>query len=285
MDGHSKVLITGADGFTGVHLRYELANFGYDCFALKANLLDQESVLAEVEEINPDYVVHLAAISFTAESEVEKIYNVNVLGSINLLTALSKLKVPPKKLLMASTAAVYGMSEEELQSEEIVPAPVSNYACSKLCMEHMAQNYAHMFPIIILRPFNYTGVGHGKHFLIPKIISAYKNGKNQIELGNLDVYREFNDVRDVCAIYRIIMDSSSSTSPINICTGQSISLLRIIELMDSMSGLKMSVKVNPLFVRDNEIKNLSGDPRKLQAITGYTETFTIEDTLKWMYSH
>jgi nucleoside-diphosphate-sugar epimerase len=284
MGGLSKVLITGAAGFTGSYLRRELTSFGYECFGLLANLLDEQAVSAEVEEVRPDYVVHLAGISYAAESDVGKIYNVNVIGSINLFNSLSKLKVPPIKLLLASTAAVYGVTDKEFQSEEIMPTPINHYACSKLCMEHMSQNYAHLFPITILRPFNYTGPGHGIDFLIPKIVNAYKRGETEIELGNLDVFREFNDVRDVCTIYRIIMESSTASGPINICTGRSISLIRIIELMDSISGIKMNVKVNPLFVRDNEIKSLAGDPRKLKDLTEYDAIFSIEDTLRWMYS-
>lgn len=284
MDGRFKVLITGAEGFTGRYLLKELSKHGYECIGLKSDLLNKDAILSEVVTVSPNYVIHLASISFTAEVDTNKIYNVNVVGSMNLLEALSKLKEPPENVILASTAAVYGVAGKAFQDEEMAPAPVSHYACSKLCMEHMAKNYAHLFPITIVRPFNYTGPGHGENFLIPKILKAYKTGQTQIELGNLDVFREFNDVRDVCTIYRIIMSASPTLGAINICTGRSISLLKIIEIMDTISGVRMNVKVNPLFVRDNEIKNLSGNPSKLHGITGYKALYSIEDTLCWMYS-
>ena len=284
MDGRFKVLITGAEGFTGRHLLKELTEHGYECIGLKSDLLDKDAILSEVVTVCPNYVIHLASISFTAEVDTNKIYNVNVVGSMNLLEALSKLKEPPENVILASTAAVYGVAGKSFQDEEMAPAPVSHYACSKVCMEHLAKNYANFFPITIVRPFNYTGPGHGEKFLIPKIVKAYKTGQTQIELGNLDVFREFNDVRDVCTIYRIIMSSSPAFGAVNICTGRSISLLKIIEIMDVISGVKMIVKVNPLFVRDNEIKNLSGNPSKLQGVTGYKAVYSIEDTLRTMYS-
>jgi nucleoside-diphosphate-sugar epimerase len=80
------------------------------------------------------------------------------------------------------------------------------------------------------------------------------------------------------------MSASPTLGAINICTGRSISLLKIIEIMDTISGVRMTVKVNPLFVRDNEIKNLSGNSSKLQGVTGYNALYSIEDTLCWMYS-
>jgi GDP-6-deoxy-D-talose 4-dehydrogenase len=284
MNSRNKVLITGAAGFTGRHLVKELSKDGYECIELKSDLLEKDAILSEIITVCPNYVIHLASISFTAEVDTNKIYNVNVVGSMNLLEALAILKEPPENVILASTAAVYGVTDKGAQDEEVAPAPISHYACSKLCMEHMAKNYDHLMPITIVRPFNYTGRGHRENFLIPKILNAYKTNQAQIELGNLDVFREFNDVRDVCTIYRIIMRASPSLGVINICTGRSISLLNIIEIMDTIAGIKMTVKVNPLFVRDNEIKNLSGNPSKLHAATGYKALYSIEDTLSWMYS-
>jgi nucleoside-diphosphate-sugar epimerase len=284
MTGPFKILLTGADGFTGKYLRKELSEHGYNCIGLKSDLLDKDKILSEVLSINPHYVIHLAAVSFTAERDVCKIYNVNVVGSTNLLDALAKLKHPPLRVILASTAAVYGNCGEENQGERITPRPISHYACSKLSMEYISQNYTESFPISITRPFNYTGRGHSENFLIPKIVRAYQSGNEQIELGNLDVSREFNDVRDVCAIYRMIMTAESIPDVINICSGQSISLLKIIEYMNELTGAKMNVRENPLFVRANEIKNLAGDPSNIFALTRYKARFSIQETLSWMYS-
>jgi len=282
MEIDSKVLVTGASGFTGRYLVSELSNYDHIISTLKSDLNDKDAVIAEILAVEPDYVVHLAAISFVGTQEADAIYRVNVIGTTNLLDALSLLPIAPKKVIIASSATVYGNASGEIM--ETAPLqPVNHYGCSKLSMECMAQNYINKFPIIIVRPFNYTGLGHSKNFLIPKIVTTYRSNKDVIFLGNLDVAREFNDVRDVCRVYRKLLYSSFDNGVINICRGSPITLMNIIDVMNNITGIKMEVKVNPLFVRKDEIKILSGNSRKLEAIIDVTWKYSIEDTLRWMY--
>lgn len=283
MDSHSKVLITGIEGFTGHYLEAYLIKLGCKVFGLKADLTNKKAVLEEVENIKPDYVVHLAGISFAAETDVEATYKVNVIGSINLLDALAALKTPLKKVILASSATVYGNLTENILNENLCPKPISHYGCSKLTMEHMSQNFMGKFPILIARPFNYTGIGHSERFLIPKIIKAYQTKKTSLELGNLDVSREFNDVRDVCGVYASLLNCPEHSTVVNICSGKATSLMDIIDNLDQMTGEKMDIKVNPDFVRQNEIKNLSGSTDKLDSIVKTTFKYHIRDTLQWMY--
>lgn len=279
---HSKVLITGLAGFTGQHLSRHLSQAGFEVVGLASDLTNRELVLSEVVACAPDYVVHLAAISFAAESNADLIYRVNVQGTLNLLDALSALKKTPKKVMLASSATVYGNLPDAILSESLCPRPVSHYGCSKLAMEHMAQNYFAKLPILITRPFNYTGIGHAEHFLIPKIVKAYQNKRSSIELGNLHVSREFNDVRDICSIYQMLL-LNDATGVVNLCSGKTISLMTLIACMNEISGYEMDVTVNPAFVRDNEIKDLSGDKTRLSQMIKLDFTFTIQDTLRWMY--
>lgn len=280
MGGRFKVLITGIDGFTGRHLKNSLE--GYDCIGLKSDLLDTIALESEILNVKPNYVVHLAAIAFAGDLNVPKIYNVNVVGTLNLLAALSKMEVPPKKVVLASSGSVYGNAVSGSIDENTTAKPVNHYGCSKLSMEHMSRLYGDRYPIIITRPFNYTGRGHSENFLIPKIVKAYKSSDSTIELGNLDVFREFNDVRDVCSIYRLLLELDSKSLTVNICSGKSISLLEVIELMDSIVGVKMNIKINPLYVRENEIKNLSGNTFKMKSLTSYDFKYSFEETLRWM---
>jgi nucleoside-diphosphate-sugar epimerase len=227
--------------------------------------------------------VHLAAISFAAESNADLIYKVNVQGSLNLLDALSSLENAPKKVILASSATVYGNLPYSVLSENHCPKPVNHYGCSKLSMEHLAQNYVTKFPILITRPFNYTGIGHAEHFLIPKIVKAYQNKQRTIELGNLHVSREFNDVRDIGEIYQALLLTEVDSPVVNLCSGNTISLLEIIERMNEIAGYTMNVTVNPAFVRPNEIKELSGDTALLKQLIQPHFKHTIQDTLRWMY--
>jgi len=279
---HSRVLVTGSEGFTGIHLRKLLGESGFECFGLDCDLLDRDGVSAQVAKLRPSYVIHLAGVSFAAEQDIASVYSVNVVGTLNLLDALQRLKYPLKKVVLASSATVYGNVEGVKLAESMRPQPVNHYGCSKLSMEYMAANYFDSMSIIITRPFNYTGVHHNKKFLIPKILDAYKKKQATLELGNLDVSREFNDVRDVANIYRLLLSSAFNSGVVNVCSGKPISLSKVISLMDEICREKMHVITNPEFVRDNEIKCLSGDPHNLERLIDFQFQYTLEDTLRWM---
>lgn len=166
----SKVLLTGASGFTGKHVSAALRKYGCHVVPLRSNLTDKKSLVREVLSIRPSHVIHLAGVSFVANEDEQAIYDVNVIGSVNLLEALSCLNTHTIKLIMASSATVYGDAEVGRVSEQHAPNPVNHYGCSKLAMENMACNYRDRFDVTVVRPFNYTGVGQSERFLIPKII-------------------------------------------------------------------------------------------------------------------
>lgn len=291
---NKRLLITGAEGFTGRHLEVYFAENGVKVYGsvyapdekpnhIKCDLNDQEEVRSLVREVKPDYVIHTAALSFVGEKNKTSIYRTNVLGTENLLNALIESEHKPEKVILASSATVYGEQGAEVLVETMCPRPVNHYGCSKLAMEHIAANYYSKLDILIVRPFNYTGQGQAEHFLIPKIVKAYQSGAESIELGNLDVSREFNDVRDVCTVYHRLLQNKHSSEVVNLCSGKAIALMDIIEMMNQISRREMEVRVNPDFVRKNEIKTLRGDTDKLQKIVEDTMSFDIYETLEWMY--
>lgn len=283
MAGPSRVLITGIDGFTGKHLAAELEGFGYDCVGIQSDLLNKNSLHDEILSLKPDFVVHLAGISFSAELDSGKLYDVNVVGSENLFEALIRLKVTPKKVIIASSAAVYGNKEGSAIDEKLTPSPISHYGCSKLSMELMTKNYEKKLPIIIARPFNYTGVGHHEKFVVPKIVKAFQAKKKNIELGNLDIYREFNDVRDICTIYRKLITSPANSGIVNLCSGQKYNLMDIINTLKKISDHEINVNTNDEYVRLNEIKTLSGSTSNLSSFISLSFQYSLSDTLEWMY--
>lgn len=289
-----RLLITGIAGFTGQHLSQYLSADGYEIFGttieassntnhFQCDLRDREAIVSVVEKVRPTHIIHLAAISFVGESDASLIYDVNVIGTCNLLHALSQLTEVPQKVILASSATVYGNQGCEVLDESMCPRAVNHYGCSKLAMEQMASTYMSQLPIIITRPFNYTGPGQEAHFLIPKIVTHFKERKTCIELGNLHVEREFNDIRDVCEIYARLLISESRSETVNLCTGRGISLLNIIERMNEIAGYEIEVAVNPDFVRPNEIKRLVGSSAKLISITAEIELTPIHSTLMAMY--
>jgi GDP-6-deoxy-D-talose 4-dehydrogenase len=277
-----KILLTGAAGFTGVFFKTAAEACGHQVVALQANLTDKAAVAAEVLAVAPEAVVHLAAISFVGHADDTAFYGVNVVGTTNLLAALAALPVKPNKVLLASSANIYGNSDASPVTEKQTPAPVNHYATSKLAMEHMAWTYLDKLPIVIARPFNYTGPGQAPQFLIPKLVSHFIRRAEQIELGNIHVEREFNDVRYVCAAYLDLLSHGVNGEIYNVCTQQPYALQMVVHALSKLTRHEPKIKVNPLFVRVNELHTLCGSSTKLLQTCGVLPSFRLEETLKWM---
>lgn len=277
-----KILLTGAAGFTGHFFKSAAEAAGHQVVTLHADLTDRASVAAEVLQAAPDAVVHLAAISFVGHTDDKEFYGVNVVGTMNLLAGLAGLTVKPSKVLLASSANVYGNCYASPIAEGQAPAPVNHYAMSKLAMEHMAWTYLDRLPIVIARPFNYTGPGQAPQFLIPKLVSHFARRAPAIELGNLHVEREFNDVRMVSDAYLALLAHGVSGEVYNVCSGLPYTLQHVIGVLSGITGLTMDVNVNPAFVRVNEVHRLCGSPEKLLACVGPLQQFNLCDTLNWM---
>ena len=278
-----RLLLTGAEGFTGRHLMMAAQAAGYDVVALKADLTDAAAVAVEVAAAAPTHVAHLAAISAVTHADELAFYQVNLFGSLNLLKALAALPIPPQKVLLASSANVYGNYAGGPIAETVCPKPVNHYAMSKLAMEHMAATYADRLPMVMTRPFNYTGVGHDQRFVIPKIVDHFVRKAPMIELGNLDVYREYNDVRWVCQIYLKLLAQGVAGEVYNVCSGQAVSLQDVLAVMSDLTGWQPEIRVNPAFVRANEIHTLCGSDEKLMACVGPVAVGDdLRSLLSWM---
>ena len=277
-----RILVTGADGFTGQHFIVSAKAAGHEVIALQADLKDAESLKSEVALIAPEAVVHLAAISSVDHNVVSAFYDVNVVGTLNLLDALAALALPPRSILLAGSANVYGNSLRSPITEDQPPTPVNHYAMSKLAMEHMARTYLDRLPLFFVRPFNYTGPGQAESFVIPKLVAHFAKRASIVELGNLDVEREFNDVRFVSEIYLQLLTKATKGDVINVCSGNPVTLQFVLDLLSELTGHQLQVKVNPAFVRNNEIHRLCGSPAKLVSVVGGICLPPLKDTLCWM---
>jgi len=278
-----RVLITGLKGFTGHHLKAELELHSHTVIGLKCNLTDSDAVAAEVAEIQPDAIAHLAGVTFVGHGNANAFYKVNLIGTRNLLEALAQHAPNVRSILLASSANIYGNRNEGVLSEHSAPDPVNDYAVSKLAMEQMANLWVGKLPLFIVRPFNYTGVGQEEKFLIPKIIAHFREKKSVIELGNLEIWRDFGDVRLVANSYRQLLEKCPVGETINICTGRTHTLREIIALCEKITGHNIEIKVNPEFVRTNEVRVLAGDNSRLKALTDSSSpTYNIKETLEWM---
>ncbi|NGZ86760.1 GDP-mannose 4,6-dehydratase [Duganella aceris] len=291
-----RALITGLSGFTGRYVAQELRDAGYEVFGtvtpghtpaegeFAVDLNDRAGLAAMVRQVKPDVVAHLAAIAFVGHGDIEQIYRVNVAGTRNLLEALAGLEKKPSAVLLASSANIYGNTDVGVIGEDVPPAPANDYAVSKLAMEYMARLWQDKLPLIVVRPFNYTGIGQHENFLLPKIVAHFRRQAADIELGNLHVWRDFSDVRMVAKSYRKLLAAAPAGQAFNICSGHGYSLGEALDMMADIAGYRINVQVNPAFVRANEVVRLVGDNRRLVAATGPLAALPLADTLRWMYS-
>lgn len=290
-----RALVTGLGSFTGRYMARELEAAGYDVYGTvfgtevrgdresSLDLCDRDAVREFVVKVSPNVVVHLAAISFVAHADVAEIYRTNILGTRNLLEAMTLCDKKPDAILLASSANIYGQTTADPIVETTPFNPLNDYAVSKLAMEQMARLWMDKLPITIVRPFNYSGVGQSLNFLLPKIVDYYRRGEKDIELGNLDVARDFSDVRMVARAYAKLLHLAPAGEVFNVCSGKAYTLQQILAFMGEIAGYEIKVKVNPAFVRENEVKSLRGSNANLIEAIGSLEAIPLQETLRWMY--
>lgn len=292
-----RVLVTGAGGFTGRYVVDALLAKGHDVWGLEARptstprcrvtqveLSGPPDALVEVlKEFQPTHVIHLAAQSHVTEASAESHYAVNTLGTEQLLRAIAANVPGISRVVIASTANVYGNSTAGSIPESSRPSPVNHYGFSKLVMEQIALEWFAQLPIVITRPFNYTGVGQARSFLVPKIVHHFAARLPVIRLGNIDVHRDISDVRFVTEAYSRLLHADVPGGIVNICSARATSIRDLISSLEQISGHVLTIETDPALVRQNEIRLLTGDNRLLLQSVGPIEAPAIRETLQWMF--
>jgi len=297
----TRTLITGAAGFTGRYVTELLASRHHEVHGIVheppdrpikdihavhfGDLADRAKMAAIVDRVRPDHVVHLAAIAFVAHGDVAEMYRTNIVGTRQLLDALADLPTAPSSIVLASSANVYGNGNGQggVLDEDRPLAPANDYGVTKLAMEYVARLYRDRLPLIVVRPFNYSGRDQSSDFLIAKIVDHARRRAPLIELGNLDVARDFSDVRTVAEVYARLLDCPAAIgNTYNVSSGRSVSLREVIDRVQKISGHVMEVRINPAFVRDSEVRSLAGSSARLDAVVGPLDRIPLDQTLRWM---
>jgi nucleoside-diphosphate-sugar epimerase len=267
-----RVLVTGLRSFTGPYLARALAQAGHEVLgadeASGFDLRQPATLAAALAAARPDYVVHLAALSAVTHANAAELYAVNTVGTANLLEAIAQAAPRVRKVLLASSANVYGNSDADPIDEAVPPAPVNHYACSKLAMEFIARTWLERLPILIVRPFNYTGPGQTESFLIPKLVAHYAQRRPVLELGNIEVERDFSDVRMVADAYARLLAADRSGTVVNICSGTGRSLRSVLDELQRITGHSPQLRVAEHLVRRAEVHRLVGSNRRLRELIG-----------------
>jgi len=288
----ARVLVTGATGFTA---RYAVPLFeatgaevwklsrraGSGVRAISCDITDARSIREAVSMVRPEYVVHLAGTSNLPDSESSAAFRINVDGTRNLLEACISLREKPK-VLLASSSYVYGDTGLDPAPESRAPAPANEYGRSKLEMERVAARWCDRIPIVIVRPFNYTGIGHGDQFLVPKLIKAFREKGEDVSFVDAAVERDFSDVRWLSAAYVSLAEKGIARQVYNVCSGVGTRLSEIVAMLERLSGHRPasgSAAMGAVELRSRMI----GDPTLLGTLAGKSG-FPLAATLAWMYS-
>ena len=315
-----KVLVTGADGFVGEHLVAELLANGYDVTGSTlslppvrdtltpdeassidwkaADIRDHDALVRLISAVRPEQIYHLAgfASGALARENAALSLNVNAGGTVNLFEAVMTLRddspdFDPRILVMGSGDAYGDAARDGLPLSEQMPLrPVSPYGLSKAAQELAAHTYrrAHGLRILVLRSFNLVGPGQGPNFVVPDFCSQVSeivagHGSGEMHVGNLELERDFTDVRDGVQALRRVMELEHPKAAYNVASGHPISIRRILEWILDEAGITPEVLVDPSRLRENEVARIQGDASRLRADTDWTPGRSIETSVREVY--
>lgn len=274
-----RILVTGPNGFVGGHLRGALG----DAFVpFEGDVLDVDALRGSVRVTRPDGVVHLAALSSVGESwdDVTEVWRANVLGTLNVVEAL-RAEAPSARLVFASSGDVYGRAERIPTPEDAPVAPVSPYAASKAAAELACRQGR--LDLVVARAFPHVGPGQDERFAVgswaAQLARLHVDGDGVLRVGDLEVERDLNDVRDVCRAYRLLLDPRVPAGTYNVASGRSVPLSRVVELLVGLADVPVEVERDETRLRPAEVPVLCGDPSKLRAATGWAPEIPLEQTL------
>jgi GDP-4-dehydro-6-deoxy-D-mannose reductase len=304
-----RVLVTGANGFVGRHLVRELIRRGGSEIVAggldgtpAAGLTDEgvtwvpldvtstESVRSVVRSCRPDRVFHLAgqsSVGHSFEAPLES-WEINATGTLRLLEALRRECPEPPRLLLVSSAEVYGgvpVAEQPIP-ESRIPHPLTPYGSSKASAELCALQFGEMGAIepVIARSFNHIGPGQDARFVLPSLarqLVRVSRGEAEpvLKVGNLDVRRDFLDVRDVVHAYLALMELGVSGDVYNVCSGEGQSLRAIVEYLVRLSEAGARIEEDPERFRPADVEVLVGDPSRLRDL-GWEARIPLDRSLR-----
>lgn len=286
-----KALVTGSGGFVGSELLRHLEAAGDEVVGLDhrsgGDVTDPEAVRALLVRHRPDAVYHLAAVSHIGASWSAplEVFRVNAEGALNVLRASAEAGVG--RVLLVGSADEYGaVREEDLPlTEDAALRPLTPYGASKVAADYLGlQAYlGEGLPVIRVRAFNHTGASQPERFVIPalarRIVAAERHGRKEVPVGSLEPVRDFTDVADVVAAYRLLVERGEPGEVYNVCSGVGRSVAEIADRLLALARHQIELVHDPELVRPVDVPRLVGDNTKLRAATGWAPSVPFEDTL------
>lgn len=285
-----KLLLVGGTGFVGSHMRVALAaTYSVVATGREVDVRNLDQLRALISEVQPDQVVNLAAITTLRESfeKPRDTYDINFLGTLNLLMALRECHFVGR-LLFVSSSEVYGLlGEHDLPvSETRITKPLSPYAVAKIAAEALCYQWSQTekFEIVTARPFNHIGPGQSERFAIADFgrqVAAIKLGLSEpvIQVGDIDTTRDFTDVRDVVSAYRLLLAQGRNGEVYNVCSGVERSIRSLVERMCELAGISVELRSDATRFRPSEQRRVCGSNEKLVVDTGWAPHLHLDQTL------
>jgi GDP-4-dehydro-6-deoxy-D-mannose reductase len=296
-----RLLVTGRHGFVGATLPSMLAQEA----ALRdwqlvetpdgLDVRERRDVAALVGGAPPDAVIHLAAQSFVPDAfrDPAATLQVNLFGTLNLLQALREVGFAGR-MIYVSSGDVYGFVPDEALpvSEAWLPAPRNPYAVSKLAAEALCRQWAITdgMDVVLARPFNHIGRGQSDRFVVSDFarqIADVRGGRcaPKIVVGDIDVTRDFTDVRDVVHAYFALLRDGARGEVYNVCSGCERSIRGILMRLVELAGVDVAIEAEPARMRKAEQRRMRGDASKIQAATGWKATTPLDESLAAMLDY
>jgi GDP-4-dehydro-6-deoxy-D-mannose reductase len=309
------ILITGAAGFVANHFIAYLQDLQLPCTVIglyhntiptqvstdkvklefvHCNLLDADKVLTILQQYQPNFVVHLAAQSSVANSwlhPAETVAN-NVSYFVNICEAVRKIKMDCR-ILSVGSAEVYGADEQKALTENRICTPNNPYGIGRLAQENMMHLFVKTYNLDIVgtRSFNHIGPGQDTRFVIPSFAKQIMEQKNagekviDLQVGNIEIIRDFLDVRDVVQAYYLLMEQGEKGEIYNVCSGKGTSIADIIAVMAGVNNIEVKTIAMPERIRPNDIVSVVGDNSLLKSATGWVQSISMEKTVSDIVKH
>ncbi len=285
-----KLLLIGGTGFVGSNItslffnEYEIKSSGSEI-----DIRDFDKILDFIASEAPDFVINLASITTLSESyqNPNLTYDINFIGNLNVLRALEKSNFNGR-MLYISSGEVYGSPpEHELPlSEDRILKPLSPYAVSKIASEALCYQWSQIgkFDVIIARPFNHFGPNQSDRFAVAnfaKQIAKINLGiqKPEIVVGELNMTRDFTDVRDIAIAYILLLENGINGEIYNVCSGSETSIAQILNILLEKAKYPVIVKKDMDLIRKHEKMRSCGNFNKLYNLIGWKPKKLLEESI------
>jgi GDP-4-dehydro-6-deoxy-D-mannose reductase len=299
------ILVTGATGFVGGYLLNHLrevypeaalvgttrdqASFSQDGIDYhNIDLIEEQPTFELIAALRPQQIYHLAAQSFVPQSFDDPwgTIEVNVRAQLNIIRGCLAVGIAPR-ILIASSAEVYGVVTSVPIREDAPLRPASPYSVSKVTQDMLGLQYflSHQMPIIRARAFNHIGPGQSERFVAPAFalqIARIEAGQQEpvLKVGDLSDRRDFTDVRDIVRAYQLLLEYGVPGEAYNIASGVARSIQSLLDTLLDFTDVRVEVKVDPDRLRPSKVPILQGDPTKLQRVSQWQPRLTFEQTLR-----